>query len=142
MFAFREQIIFWDQPVLRTAQETGFSFLKIISVKKLKPLTPANTTLCCSDQNSYCISFHEHSILVLSMRYSPFIGFYFFWPLMVYSYPLMLACSRDTGTSLTQKNWKERDHSTSVCAVIHCNRNYNVLAVTRIKNLHEKKKKK
>lgn len=53
----------------------------------------------------------------------------------------MLACSRDTGTSLTQKNWKERDHSTSVCAVIHCNRNYNVLAVTRIKNLHEKKKK-
>lgn len=54
----------------------------------------------------------------------------------------MLACSRDTGTSLTQKNWKERDHSTSVCAVIHCNRNYNVLAVTRIKNLHEKKKKK
>lgn len=55
-----------------------FSFLKIISVEKLNSFTPANTTLCCSDQNSYCIPCHEYSILVLSMRYRPFVCFYFF----------------------------------------------------------------
>lgn len=55
-------------------QEACFSFLTSF---KVKSLASTNSTLCCSGQNSYCIPFYEYSILLLSVKYSPFVAFIF-----------------------------------------------------------------
>lgn len=87
LFALTDHI--WDQLVL--GNSPGNVFFLRFPLLESSSLSTANTTLCCSSRNSYCVAFYENSILALSVRYRPFVGFYFIWRLMVYTYALMLA---------------------------------------------------